>query len=99
MNENEEKKIEEAKKAEKVTLVDFKKHIKDTKLKLVPLKGTNAVKFDKNICYVRDTNYGISVWVSVGKDANKTKQIKTEEQLCNFVNNLKSYVEKVSKEN
>ena len=101
MSETKEVK-KETKKVEKketlVTVEHFKEHIKDTGLKVVPLKGTNAVKFDKNICYIRNATYGISVWVAIGKDANKTKQIKTTEELCSFVENLKKYIEKV-KEN
>jgi len=96
MSENAKK--EEAKKST-VTVSDFKNHIKDTDLKLVPLKGTNAVKYDRNVCYVRNANYGLSVWVAVGKEANKTKRIVSEEQLSTFVGNLNKYVESLKKQN
>ena len=103
MSENKKQpKKDEAKKAEEkkpaVTVADFKEHIKDTELKLIPLKGTNAVKYDRNICYVRNAGYGVSVWVAVGKEANKTKQIETAEQLSAFVDSLKKYIEKAKED-
>jgi len=98
MSENDKKEQKEVKKQKNPTVEDFKKQIDGSELKLVSLKGTNAIKFKKNICYIRDTNYGISVWVAVGKDANKTKQIKTKDDLVKFVDGLNKYVEKVKTE-
>ena len=88
------KKKEEVKKQEAVkpTVAEFKKHIKETDLKLHELKGTNSVKYEKIICYVRDTKYGLSVWFAIGKNKGKTKQVKNTDELTAFVDMLKDYV-------
>lgn len=82
----------------KPTVSDFKTLIKGTELKLNEQKLTNAVKFDRNICYIRDSRYGISVWYAIGKNANTTKQIKTMDQLTAFVESLKEHVKKTQEE-
>jgi len=77
-------------KKEKPTLDDLIKYIKGTGLDTKKTKqGNTAIKYDRILCYAKETKYGLSIWLT--KD-QKTLAVKTETQLEKFSEKLIKYV-------
>ena len=77
-------------KKEKPTLDDLMKYIKGTGLDTKKTKqGNTSIRYDRILCYAKETKYGISLWLT--KD-QKTHAVKTETQLEKFSEKLIKYV-------